>query len=99
MNRDDGNRRRTVLESLEEIEGDDVEAADHRAACRIVGDAWDAQSGGGVDDAVIQAELVKPVVEKARHHCGRTIERVGRLPAPAAFHADASLRALGRGPL
>ncbi len=99
MNRDDGNRRQAVFESLEEIEGDDVEAADHCAACRVVGDAWDAQPGGGIDDAVIQTELVEPVVEEARHHRGRAVERVGRLPAPEAFHPEAALRALGGGQL
>jgi len=42
--------------------GDHVEAADHRAPGRVVGDARDAQPGGRVDDAEIDAELVEPVV-------------------------------------
>src|SRR6202008_1482209 len=86
--RDPRGRGQLVAEVLEVFVGDDVEAADHRAPRRVVGDARDAEPGGRVDDRVVQAQLVEPVVEKARHHRRRAVYRVGRLPAPEAFHAD-----------
>jgi hypothetical protein len=76
-----------LIESLEEIEGHPVEAANDRAARRIVGDTRDAQAGGRVDDDIIEAQFVHALVPHARHHRGRAVEGVGRLPAPEAFHA------------
>src|SRR5262249_23236371 len=62
---------------------------------RVVGDAMYAQAGGRINDAVVEAQLIQPVVEKSRHHRGGAVERVGRLPAPEAFHADVARAALG----
>src|SRR6185436_6171454 len=57
--------------------------------------ARDAEAGGGIDHAEIDAELIEPVVEHARHHRGGAVARVGGLAAPVAFHGDAALLALG----
>ena len=73
------------LEIAEVLGGDDVEAADHGAPGRVVRDARDAEPGGRIDDAEIDAELVEPVVEQARHHRRGAVERVGRLAAPSSL--------------
>ncbi len=88
VHRDDRRRGQPVAERAEIIGGDDVEAADHRAARRLVGDTRDAEPGGRVDDAEIDA------VQHARHHRGGAVARVGRLPPPIAFHPGAALFAL-----
>src|SRR5262245_16533405 len=97
MDWNDGGRGEPVLEPFEEIEGDDVEAVDYGAPGRVVGNAWDAEPGGRVDDAVIEPQLVEPVVEQTRQHRGRAVESVRRLPAPETFHPDVARRALHRG--
>ena len=97
VHRDHRDRGQPVAEVLEIIVGDDVEAADHRAPGRVVGDARDAEPGGRVDDAEIDAELVEPVVQHPGHHRRRAVARVGRLPAPEPLHRDAAFRALRGG--
>ena len=94
VHRDDRGRGQLVGEVLEVVVGDDVEAADHRAAGRVVGDARDAEPGGRVDDAEIDAELVEPVVQHPGHHGRRAVAGVGRLPAPEPLHRDAAFGAL-----
>jgi hypothetical protein len=93
--RDHGGRRQPVRELGEVFVGDDVEAAHHGAPGLVVGNARDAEAGGGIDHAEIDAELVEPVVEHARHHRRGAIARVGRLARPVALHGDAALLALG----
>src|SRR5215470_17482962 len=87
-------RGEPVAEVLEVFVSDDVEAADYRAPGRVVGDARDAEPGGGIDDTEVDAELAEPVVEHPRHHGCRAVAGVGRLPAPEPLHGDALLRAL-----
>ena len=94
VHRDHRGRGQPVAELGEIIGADDVEAADHRAPGLAVGDAVNAEPGGRVDDAEIEAELIEAVVEHARHHRGGAVAGIGRLPAPIAFHADATALAL-----
>ena len=93
--RDHRRRRQPVAELGEVFRRDDIEAADHGAPGLVVGDARDAEAGGWIDDAEIDAELVEPVVEHARHHRRGAVARVGRLAAPVALHGDAALLAFG----
>src|SRR5262245_13479052 len=97
VHRDHRYRDEPVAEVLEVLVGDDVEAADHRAPRRVVGDARNAEPRGRVDDAEIDAELFKPVVQHPGHHGRRAVARVGRLPAPEPLHRDTAFGALGEG--
>src|SRR5882724_3084133 len=72
----------SLAEVLEVLVGDDVEAADHRASRRVVGDARDTEPGGRVDDPEVDPELVEAVVQHPGHHGRRAVAGVGRLPAP-----------------
>ena len=94
MHRNDRRRGQPVAELAEIVRGDDVEAADHRTARRLIGDARDAEPGGRVDDAEIDAQFVEPVIQHLRHHRGGAVAGVGRLPPPIALHPDAALLAL-----
>ena len=93
--RDHRRRCQPVAELGEVFRGDDIEAADHGAPGLVVGDARDGKTGRRIDDAEIDAELVEPVVEHARHHRRGAVARVGRLATPIAFHGHATLLAFG----
>src|SRR5206468_5869158 len=68
-----------------------------------------AQARGRIDDREVAAELVEALVEQARHHRGRAVERVAGLAGPEAWlgetpapplgerHAQRVLRGLHRG--
>ena len=63
VHRDHRGRGQPVAKLREILGRDDVEAADHGAAGLVVGDARDAETGGRIDDAEIDAQLVEPVVQ------------------------------------
>src|SRR5262249_27677651 len=83
--------------------------ADDGAPGRIVADTWHAQARRRIDDREIAAELVETLVEQARHHRARAVQRIAglaspetRLGAPPApplgrRHAERGLRGLQRG--
>ena len=99
VHRNDRHRGQPVFHTLEVIGGDDVEAADHGAAGRVVGDARDAEAGGRVDDGVVAADLVHAVVQHHRHHRGGAVAGIDRLAAPLALHRGALRLALFGGHL
>jgi glucokinase len=77
VHRDHRGRGQPVAELGEIIRGHDVEPADHGVPGLVVGDARDAEPGGRVDDAEIDAELVEPVVQHLGHHRRRAVAGVG----------------------
>ncbi len=95
VHRDDRGRGQPIAELGEIIGSDDVEPAHDGPARLVVGDARDAEPAGRVDHAEIDADLVEPVVEHARHHRRGAVAGVGRLAAPIALHGDAALLAFG----
>ncbi len=97
VHRDHRGRGEPVAEVLEVFVGDDVEAADHRAPRRVVGDARKTEPGGRVDDPEVDPELVQTVVQHPGHHGRRAVAGVGRLPAPEALHRDAAFSTLPGG--
>ena len=91
----DRGRGHPVAQIAEVFGGDDVVGANHRSPGVVIADARHAQTGGRVDDREIGAELVKALVEQARHHRGRAIERVLRLTAPEGWLRDTPALSFG----
>ena len=94
MHRNDRRRGQPIAELGEILGRHDVEAADDRPAGLRVGNARNAETGGRVDDAEIDAELVEPVIQHLRHHRGGAVARIGGLPSPIALHRGAARFAL-----
>jgi len=91
MHRDDGSRRHAIFKAAEVIGGDDVVRPDDGTARLVVLDSRQAQPRRWIDDRVVGADLIEPLVEHLRHHRGRAVERVLGLPVPEVLHGNAAL--------
>ena len=91
----DCGRGHPVAQIAEVVGGDDVVGANDRPPGVVIADSRHAQAGGRVDDREIGAKLIKALVEQARHHRGRAIERVLGLTAPEGRLGDAPALSFG----
>ena len=97
VHRDDGRGNEAIAVRAELVHREHVVGAAEGAPQLVRRQAVVAEPGGRIDHGEVEPEVVQALVEEARHHRGRAVQRVLGRQEPERLLPDPAAAALGHG--